>query len=181
MPLIFLDTETTGLDANENRIVQCFAKIPKLGVSINLEMNSEDGVIDEEALKINGLKRDDLLSRDLSQKQGAIQLAQWVFEHTGKRGEVVCHNSEFDRAMVIAWFKRENLSFRKSFQWQWQCTMQIAMFLRSRKVIRPKSLKLKDLCAYFGIKLVNAHEAGADVQGTIELYRVFHEMAEKLK
>jgi DNA polymerase III alpha subunit (gram-positive type) len=181
MALVFLDTETTGLDPKDNRIIQCYAKIPKLGVSINLEMHPGDGEIEDEALAVNGLTREELLSRDLTQKQGAIQLAQWIYDHLGKRAEVVCHNAPFDKPMVEHWFKREGLNFAKTFYWQWQCTYILAMFFRSMKIIKPKSLKLIDLCDYFGIKLENAHEAGADVQGTIELYHVFYKMAKTME
>lgn len=181
MPLIFLDTETTGLCPKENRIIQCFAKIPQLGVSINLEMNPGGGVIEDAALAVNGKTREELLSRDLTQKQGAIQLAQWVHDHIGYRGNVVCHNSPFDKPMVEEWFGREGLNFGKTFFYQWECTYAIATWMRSRKVIKPKSLKLVDLCNYFGIQIKNAHEASADVEATIELYHVFHTMAQDLK
>jgi len=173
-PKLFLDTETTGLNANESDVIQVFACVPNVGASININMRPrDDAVIESGALQCNGLTKKELFEREVTQEQGAIQLAQFIKEHVGGRANVVAYNSGFDKNFVQAWFERVGIGFRKSFHFRWLCGMQAVMMLADRGVIKkPRDYKLATVAAHLGIQFNpdDLHEASTDVVLTIKIF-----------
>ena len=174
-PIVFLDTETGGLDHRTRPVLQIALGIPKLNKYLNISMQPGGLKVDDEALKINKIKRVDLHNKDrLTQWEGAVAVAGFIADHIGSRAEVVCHNEKFDSDFVQSWFERVDVPFRSVFHYQWECTLKLFLTLRQWKIIRPQSLKLGDLCAYFDAPLENAHDALGDIHATIELYKMYH-------
>ena len=178
-PLLFLDTETTGTEPDEHRIFQCYAEFPELNESINIIMkpcdDDESFIISPGALRTTGVDIRQILEEGVSQREGAIALSRFIQQNVGDKATVVCHNSGFDKDFVMAWFKREKMLFKDNFSYHWRCTLHMAMYYQDLGFIKGWSLKLIDLCEEMGIILDNAHEASADVKGTIAVYNRFVE------
>jgi len=180
MALMFLDTETTGLDKDENRIIQLYAYVPKYKAAFEVVMNPGDSVIQDEALAINGRTREGLMAEPITQREGLIKFIKFIRQHYNGRVNLCAHNAPFDNGFVQAWFAREEKEYREYCHYIWQDTMSVAAFLRQRGVIRPRSLKLTDLLSFFGMTLENAHDAGADVHGLVALYQKMWDMTTPL-
>ena len=185
MPHVFLDTETTGLHPDDCRIIQIYAEIPQLGVSINLEPHAEDAVLEPMAFKVNGRTPEEVTSPDrISQKEACVQLGAWIHEHlktSGRNGraQIVAHNAPFDQLRVEKMFAREGVEYRPYFHYDWECTQKLFLPLRNHGLISPPSLKLKDLAFYFGLDMPT-HEAGDDVRTTIQLYGIYYGMMQSI-
>ena len=179
MPLLFLDTETTGVDPDANRISQLYAEIPSKNVSINIEMKPEGGEVHPKALEVNGLTMADLEDpKRMGQKEGMLHLKRWINLHLkGKRAQVVAHNAEFDCDFVQNTVERvaKHSMYKEMFHYQWECTLKLFLTLRNLKRIHPASLQLADLAHYFGLP-APTHEASADVKTTIALYKIYYDV-----
>ena len=173
---MFLDVETGGLDADRNPVLQIAMGIPKEDKWANLKIQAGGLKVDDAALAVNGLKRDDLESNErLTQAAGAIAVKNWVEENVGGRAEIVAHNAQFDKRFVEAWFGRVGVPFERTFHYLWMDTMGLFLVLRNLGLIFPQSLKLSGLCAYFKIPLIGAHDALVDIRATVELFRLYNE------
>ena len=173
MALVFLDVETTGLDSKNCRIIQIALYIPKIDQGLDLKLKAEDGELQAGAFKVNGIDPDTLNDDDrMSQADGIRELIRWCHKHSGgTRLNVCCHNADFDQAWVKEWFTREKMSFKDTFHWSWECTYKMYTSLRNWGLIRPRGVKLTDLCNYLNIRVKGAHDALADVKMTVEIYK----------
>ncbi len=87
--------------------------------------------------------------------------------------QLAAHNSQFDGPFLRAWFERLSLFLPASYRVF--CTLQRAywLFHENQQLPLPDDYRLGTLCEYFGVAFHpnDAHEALADVQATINLYR----------
>jgi DNA polymerase-3 subunit epsilon len=185
--IIYLDTETTGLNARRCGIVQLAAILDIDGQevdSINLHMRPADGLeISDEALAVSGTSREDMAGFP-SEREGHAAFLRWLGKHIDKFAKTdkaffSGYNSPFDVEFVRAWFDRCGDKYFGS--WFWSGTIDVmgaALWaLRDRRAALPNfklgtvadvvlGSRVAELTAEAGL-----HNALTDIRITRELHQ----------
>lgn len=161
---LFADTETTGLDAKGERIIEIglieYVDRKPTGINFHVYLNPEKE-IDSVATAIHGMTWDDLREQPLF-GDVAQDVADFV-----KGAEVVAHNADFDMKFLDAEFERAGLSIRMNHL----CTVTDTL-LMARQKHPGQRLSLDSLCEKYGVnnKGRELHGALLDAQLLAEVY-----------
>ena len=196
MRFVALDTETGGLDPQRHPLIQIAAvAVSNLEVVETFErkLSFDLETADPEALRHNSFDHEVWKREMVEPREAATELSGFMRRHqsvemfskrTGQAyllAQVVGHNIRFDLDFLRVLFEKYGL-FRP---WSPVAldTMQLAawaqfaggsmgdLYALERPASLPKSLKLTDLCAHYGIE-IKAHDALSDVMACVELVRV---------
>lgn len=188
--LFFFDLETTGLKYWRNGIHQISGEITVDGETkeqFNFKVKPYHACdIDDDALNIAGITRDDLLIY-LEMKDVYIQIEKMLskyvdkFDKTDKFHLVGYNNSGFDNAFFRAFFV-QNASDKKSAEygnyfgsWFWSDSIDV-MVLSSNYLKKERhkltDFKLSTVAKYLGIEVdeTKLHDAMYDIYLTKEIY-----------
>lgn len=163
MRYLVIDTETTGLDSNTNRIVE-FAAVPMQGLIPTMDYNHQyfnpEMEMPLEAFHIHGLSTNFLKNYPIF-KEKAKELREYLEEAT-----LIIHNARFDMAFLNAEFARCNLPSLTNTVID---TLQLA-----RSKFPGKRASLDALCNRFNISLTEraakGHGALLDAQLLTKVY-----------
>jgi DNA polymerase III epsilon subunit family exonuclease len=148
LPLVFLDTETTGSSV-EDRIIELYAAHSDGAFFSRFD---PDGFpVQQGAYNIHGITDEELVGEPLFSAR-AEELLEFV------EGQIiVAHNAQFDCRMLRQEFSRLSITWEPFFS---LCTLKLA-----RRLV-PESPKhtLEALAAFFGITQREKHRASADVE-----------------
>lgn len=175
---LWLDGETTGLDPLKNDIIQ-LACIPVIGGIEQSETFNQYcqpinwGEIDDAALAINGIKRDDLPSF-----QKAETMVNNLVLFAGQfncKFIIAGYNVGFDKEFVAALFQKVNreADFLKLFTGDIRDTMKRAKKLKAQ--LTTPNIKLATLAEHFNIP-IKAHDALSDISATIKVDKILSDM-----
>jgi DNA polymerase-3 subunit epsilon len=184
MKVIYIDTETTGLDPQKNEIVQIAAIYEVNGLvfdSINIRCRPTVETIDEEVLKILGKTKKEVFEQP-DPKVTAKTFGMWLESKFNKfdkssRPFVVGHNIGFDIDFLNAFFKRhvDKYGFM-SYVGGTMDTMQLASIMKFNGMIsKTQDMKLGTLCEKFNISL-KAHDAMEDITATRSLFLTLNDL-----
>ena len=159
--LVFFDTETSGLDTQNDDIIQIAAVEiinGNIGSKFNVYINTEKDL--SESSKIHHISNSFLKKNGMSITEGLL-----LFNNFVKGSPLVAHNLNFDKFMLINNLKRNNLFSEFNFPDKMFDTIDII------KRILPKlhSYKLSYLVNLLNINFKNTHNAIDDVNATIEV------------
>lgn len=182
------DTETTGLDKDLNEIIEL--SMIRLYLDGKKEQEQKTWLmkalkpetIQEEALKINGHKREDILGLTAYGKENYIhpvellpQIENWIAEDDVTSADRVLggQNIGFDFDIMESTWKRHNafdtFPFLAGHKRQTVDTKQLALFIDIIAGKRRKFYNLGSLVKAYGVKKEKAHRAAADTRMTAEL------------
>jgi DNA polymerase-3 subunit epsilon len=184
--LVFADTETTGLDAKKNGIVQLAGSIARFDKEIeiierfNFRMRTlPNDIIEQSALDVNGLTVEQINSYPQpSEVHRALML---LFEkycdkfNKADKMFLVGYNARFDYDALRAWFEKLNDKYFGSwFFFPPIDVMQVAIFnLMHERVFLP-NFKQVTVAEHLGIKFDGeAHDADADVKVTEAIFKQY--------
>jgi DNA polymerase-3 subunit epsilon len=170
LPLVAIDTETTGKDPSVDRIVEIACVVWQNGSVIRSQywLVNPGVPIPREAFEVHGIGDDDV--RD---KPTFAQIVDQLFEALA--GAVpVAYNAEFDRAFLTAELMRASAvresappACRKGIEW-------IDPLIWARELHKlEKGKSLGDVCARLGIDIVRAHRATDDAEATLRVLAAF--------
>lgn len=178
---LFLDTETTDLGPNA-AIVQIAGIIvvdDEVKEEFNIKLRPHIGaVINEEALKVTGLTKEEINSYENS-FIGMMNFERILSKYVDKYDKndkfiLIGQNTIFDFEKLIQFYKRNNNPFLGSFInfKTYLDTLHIVKILQYiGKLPQLENNKLSTWCEYFNIELGdNAHDALADIRATRELF-----------
>ena len=168
--LLYLDSETTGLDSRRHDIVQ-LACIPVLNGEIKSSFNefakpNDFSAIEQEAIAVHGISVERMESFQ-DQRKMLDKFVTYVKSFNTKF-TIAGYNVGFDKGFVSSLFAKHGMSsvYHELF------TPDIHDVYRRIKAIKEKaslgSLKLSKACEMFGIE-INAHDALSDISATISL------------
>jgi DNA polymerase III epsilon subunit-like protein len=168
---IAIDTETTGLEAGINEILSLSA------ILFDKDFNEIDRyqsnvrpmhpiLIDDEALKINGFKRNDLINHPLPIQVRSTFL-DWVGEYTEEKILPLGHNFAFDKGFLQVFFAHY---FDDLFHYKFRDTFVLAQGLIDSGLLEVKSTSLIHLCDHFEIPH-KPHDSFGDAWATLQLYK----------
>ena len=191
--LVFFDLETAGLDTS-SAIIQIAAVVVDSQLreleTFETKIRFDVSQASPEALKVNSFEPT-VWKRLARQPQEAERLfSDFLRRHatvdmTSRQNRpyqvarLVAHNAAFDGPFIIRWYAEQKkfLPAARSVY----CTLQRAywLFQEDQRLTPPANYKLGTLCEYFGVPLAEneAHNAIADVQATVRLYRAMSEQA----
>lgn len=184
------DTETTGLDPDKNEIVE----LSLIRTFLNSDKPDEQKTwliratmplnISDEALAVNGHKREDILGLSKHGKENYIlpkdvlpQIENWLAEDDCLAADrVLCgHNVKFDFDMLEAMWKRngseETFPFLTGSKKLTIDTKEITLFIDILIGKKRKFYNLGSVIKAFGIKKEKAHRADSDTRVTAELLK----------
>lgn len=201
MPIVFVDTETTGLDPEQDQPIQIaaiattgfphFAEISRINIKVTPEPKPKHRLL--EGIKAGVIPvqysdeewTDSIGIREAALKfQAFIQPYKWI-SMTSKAGntytvaQVGGHNVNFDVDMLMSMGKRASVFMPFSFRGfdTLQYALNVDMFMNQS---RP-SYRLGELCNAYGIPLIHAHDALDDIEATVELAKALtHELKARL-
>ncbi len=160
IPWVSLDTETTGRDAENDRVIEVGAVIFKGGVVVDRKgwLINPERPIPADATAVHGIK-----DEDVADKPRFAEVLPEIVEFLG--GSLpLAYNAEFDRRFLLEEIKRQGElaarppAFRPDVQW-------IDPLTWAREIQKEeKSRALGDVCARLGISLERAHRATDDAE-----------------
>lgn len=173
--LAFIDTETTGLDADKHEIIELACVIadqierpgrgPELKLVEEFEMKIKPTHIENaeaEALRINGYNESDWLF--------AVDLKN-AMEHLSTKAQgaiMVAHNLTFDNAFIERAFQKTGVKNLMHFPKIDTISVAFGRLYDKPEIDR---YSLRALCEYFGIENKKAHTALADTQALYHVYK----------
>ena len=160
--LCFFDLEATGLNVIRDRIVQIaiikyFKKEGKAPAQLMLLINP--GIpISQEAMEVHGIT-----PKMLSNKPTFQQVGQKIFDFIGNADLAGYNSNRFDVPMLMEEFARIGIEFDVSKR-------RLIDVQRIFYKMEPRTLKAA-LKFYCDKEIENAHDALADVQATIDVFK----------
>ena len=181
--LSVIDIETTGVTPGFHEIVQ-IAVVP---LDADLEPQDRSPFymlikpehperVDEEAMRVNGLKMRDLLQCP-THDQVQDTLEEWFQDlklAQDKRLIALTQNGEFDIPFVKLWLGE--VAYHRYFTYNGRDSMQFALGLNDQAAFKCRPVPfagvgLKPLCNRLGIQLDGHHDALSDCLATAKVYR----------
>ncbi len=156
-PIAFIDIETTGLNKQQDRIVDiCIIKIHPNGAEETLNSVINPNIpIPIESTKIHGI-----IDTDVKGKPTFKEFAQKLIDFIDDC-DLGGFGTKFDLSVLESEFKRVGINFSKEGR-------QIVDVQRIYHTLEPRDLGAAYL-RYCGKSLKDAHKAHADVKATIEV------------
>ncbi|MCP3929395.1 MAG: 3'-5' exonuclease [Bacteroidetes bacterium] len=159
--LIFFDIESTGLNVVRDRIIQIamvkyfadgsepeeLSKLINPGIPISLE-----------AMQVHGI-----LPKDVANKPTFAQVAREIYDFIGDADLAGYNSNRFDVPLLMEEFDRVGIEFSVGMR----RTVDVQRIFYK---MEPRTLKAA-LKYYCDQELTNAHDALADVQATIEVFK----------
>jgi len=180
MSILFIDTETGGLDASRNPIIQAAWIIEDDSGEVIQEramdiVPERDDEFNLGALEINGFT----LERLKAGKGLAYMMDMLKIDCLPRMGLWVCgHNVQFDINFLHAAAKKSNYYLSMFLDTRLVLdTRSILAYYKKLKIVSPNDCKLTTACKYFGIE-IDAHDALSDIRATRRLYQILDGLAE---
>lgn len=170
LPVVSIDTETTGRDAQQDRVIEVGCVVVKRGEVISKHnwLINPERPIPADAFAVHGISDDDV--RD---KPRFAEVAGEILDVMGL-GVPLAYNAEFDRKFLHAEFERSQLpprklppAARKGVEWLDPLTW-------ARELQREERSKaLGEVCARLGIDIGQAHRATDDAAAAAKVHHIF--------
>lgn len=175
-PVIFVDTETSGLDENLHSILEVAAiaydldKHKILG-TYQAFVHQANIVVSPTAMAVNKIDLSTLGRVGLDPTIVSEQLSSFIRLHgAGELVEPVGHNVDFDLRFLKAFYKK--CGKRYPFAYRTMDTCSVARFLMRSGILAPGSCKLVDLAQTLGVPvdLAKIHGALYDAELTMQVF-----------
>lgn len=184
MKLLFLDTETTGTDSDKHGLIQVAGAIAidrAIKETFNFKIKPfPNDAIEDEALKVNGVTREDLASPDRLEPEVAhVKILDMFGRYVSKfdrqdKFHLIGYNAQFDDEMLRAfWRKCGDTYYGSWIFWPTVDIAQIAGLRLMKDRWRMPDFKLMTVALHLGIDLTNvkAHDALDDIRVTMNVLK----------
>ncbi|MDO9275949.1 MAG: 3'-5' exonuclease [Lutibacter sp.] len=160
---VALDTETTGFDYENDRIL-CIGAVAiknnKILVSDSVEIYIKQDVFNKETVKIHGIRKDGNEAK-LSEEEAIIKLIGYLDDAV-----IVAHHTAFDVTMINQALKRLKVGPLES--------KQLDTNYLHKKIAKTNTYKkifsLEELCEIYNVKMHDRHTALGDALITAYLF-----------
>ncbi|MFC0598715.1 3'-5' exonuclease [Streptomyces palmae] len=174
-PLAAFDTETTGVDVEQDRIVSAALVVQRMpgGMPEVLRWLVSPGVpVPQEATAIHGLTEDHLQHHGRWPAPVMAELARGLAEQALRGIPLVVMNAPFDLTLLDRELRRHrNSSLSAYLESHPLCVLDPRVLDKHLDRYRKGRRTLTDLCAHYGVDLTGAHEAAADAVAALEVAR----------
>ena len=181
--VIWIDTETTGLDAGVHGLVEIGfiievdgKEVERFAFTLNPFSYNRDVQINDKALEINGKSIEELKSFDNSNgcfNYFLMVLGKYI-DKSDKKDKFIIkgYNVNFDIGFIKDWFiDNAYYNFDSWFSYKEIDVFALVKVLKDQNVFETENDKLLTLCEHFDIEL-DAHNALDDIVATKKLYNI---------
>lgn len=194
MNILFIDTETTGVDSEKHSIIEIGAALyvdGKLVKDFRIDMKPEEGsALSLEALQVNGNTISSLESKP-DRSVGLTKFMEFILDlrrHYDGKLFLCGHNVHFDLAFIKKLLRDYNIEeWDKVVSYRIIDTNTIGRFLVDTGVIHvpenvPRGTGLENLALNLGIEVRGRklHTALEDVKLTAEVYYAMQKLVEEI-
>jgi DNA polymerase-3 subunit epsilon len=173
--LLFIDTETGGLDPDRHSLLSIAMVIwEDKEIIESLEILINDGLLSvtREALAINKI---DLEQHKQSAMPSALAIAEtlkFINKHFPEPGKITLagHNVHFDVNFLKSFFSKNNKDFSKYFSHRIIDTSSILHYLYLAGKIKERAISSDEAFQLFDIKVEGRHTALGDAIATAKLF-----------
>lgn len=173
---LVLDTETGGLDAKENALIELsYAIILNGAIPVRRQLLMRDGKqISDKALEVNGYIREQIREYE-SAESAAVRFLGDITRivdpfDISETVIPVGHNISFDMRFVKEWMYDADMAEFFEFIFEKPLdTLSLAREAKSNGWIETDDAKLETVADYFGVLREGAHVARIDVEMTIDV------------
>jgi DNA polymerase III subunit epsilon len=152
---ISIDTETTGLDFQKDKVIQFGCSMFIRGKCVHRETFLIQSDIPNGGFEVNQISDEDIANKGIDRRHAAFVIAS-LLDNKAFSHRVVIYNAPFDLSMLANEFIRQDISFDFS-------VMQVLDPLIMWRHFKPFTPgKLVYVANALGIPYENAHDAGAD-------------------
>jgi DNA polymerase-3 subunit epsilon len=174
-PMLALDTETTGVDSFNDRIVTC-SMVYDDGYGNQQERNwvMNPGIdIPTGASDVHGVTTEIAQRDGTDAREGIFSIARSLCDMVEAGVPLVVYNAPFDLTLLLAEFKRFGVDqhWRPTFN----RVIDPLVIDKATDKFRKGSRKLTDTAAHYGYDLTNAHSADADCKAALHIARAICE------
>ncbi len=178
MKLIWLDSETTGLSAFRNGVIQIAGMVYVNGCikeTFNLKVAPfPTDQIDETALKVVGVTHAEILAYTpplAAYKEFVKMLGRYIDKFNKHDKFILCgYNIAFDADMLRMWFKKNGDNYFYSYVYGGKLDVSsIVMSHCEQNEIYLPNHKLETVAHHFGVS-IKAHDALEDIKATKAIY-----------
>ncbi|RKE18070.1 exonuclease domain-containing protein [Streptomyces sp. TLI_171] len=174
-PLASFDTETTGVDVEQDRIVSAALVVqsaPRLGATVRTWLANPGVPIPEQARAVHGISDDHVRAHGRPPRAVAVELALALAEQSRAGVPLVVMNAPYDLTLLDRELRRHGAgSLAEALGGAELLVLDPRVLDKQLDRYRKGRRTLTDLCAFYGVELVGAHDAAADAMAALELVR----------
>ena len=173
--LLFIDTETGGLDPDKHSLLSVAMVVwENMEVIDSQELLINDGklIVTDEALAINRIDIEKHKKSAISPSQAIEKILQFIGRHfpRERRITIAGHNVQFDLAFLKILFSQDKKDISKFFSHRIIDTSSILHYLYLAGHIKQKAISSEEAFELFEIKVEGRHTALGDAVATAELF-----------
>lgn len=173
--LLFIDTETGGLDPGKHSLLSLAMVVWENGEIIDSEeILINDGLLSvtPEALTVNKIDMENHLRTAVSSSEGMEKILAFIGKHFAGRGKITLagHNVHFDVGFLKIFFTRNQRNFSDYFSHRIIDTSSILHYLYLAGRTRQKAVSSDDAFKLFEIRVEGRHTALGDAVATAKLF-----------
>lgn len=182
--LIFIDTETGGIDPQKHSLLSigCVAWEQGRGIADTFEVfiKSNKYFVTNEAKKINKFSKEKHDQKAVSPREAINSLFIFCDKYSNGLANLAGHNTQFDVAFIKKLLKDNHRSFSKHFSHRIVDTYSIIRFLQDAQRFEVELGSSASAFKYFGIAVQGRHTALGDAIATAKLYERMLSQIEKV-
>jgi DNA polymerase-3 subunit epsilon len=170
LPLVCIDTETTGRAPQQDRVVEVACIVYRAGEVVERRswLVNPGQPIPQESTDVHGIR-----DQDVQDKPGFQQVASEILA-TIAEAVPMAYNAEFDKSFLRAEFARAGIDnaalpppMREGVEW-------LDPLVWARELHREeKGKSLSEVCTRLGIEIAHAHRATDDAEATLKVMLAF--------
>jgi DNA polymerase-3 subunit epsilon len=190
--ILWLDTETTGLDENKHALIQIAGILDECGYVIdtfNVHIRPFKGdLLNKDALIKNGINKEDFYENKFLPPKLAFEkiisfLEKYINRYDSSDKLILAgKNIQFDIRFLRKFFDKCDDNYYGSwFHYPYiELESEIAKYLLLKNILLP-NYKIETICEHFNID-IKAHDALEDVRATRKIYyKIMNEWINALK
>jgi DNA polymerase-3 subunit epsilon len=175
--ILFIDTETGGLDPNVNSLLSIgFAVWQNFKIIDKTEILINDGKLNvtEQSLKINQIDLESHKKNALYPKDAIQQIKLFLDKHfpVNQKITLAGHNVNFDVNFLKAFLNANNFPFESRFSHRFIDTSSILFYLYLSGKIKERTISSDQAFHFFNIQVDNRHSALGDAIATSKLFTI---------
>ncbi len=169
--IIGFDTETTGVNPLEDRLVTCsLVSVSANGIDRRYWLADPGVEIPEQASRVHGITTEEARSKGRPITEVLSEISDVLVAHMQGGNPVVAFNAQFDFTLLEAELRRHDLATIAQRLGTWPHPV-VDPYLLDRSVdrFRKGKRRLEDLCAFYKVDGGDFHNAEADVLATLRV------------
>ena len=173
--LLFIDTETGGLDPDKHSLLSLAMVIwEDMEIIDSQEILINDGILSvtKEALSINKIDIEKHKQSAISSSQAIEKMFLFISKHFPRQGKITLagHNVHFDAYFLRSFLSANNKNFSEFFSHRIIDTSSILYYLYLAGHIKHKAISSDEAFDLFDIKVEGRHTALGDAIATAKLF-----------